>query len=270
MPDLSEPDREQLDRVVEIVRDVLGPAVTGAYLFGSATLGGLRPESDLDVLVIVRRPATRAEKERFVERLLAISGRPAPEGRWRRVEVTIVAEPEIRPWRYPPRMDFQYGDWLREAFASGDPAPWQEAENPDMASLLTMVLLADWPLLGPAPADVLDPVPHWDLLEATASGLALDEIVAGLDVDETRNVILTLARVWSTTATGAIRSKDAAADWALARLPEEHRPVLARARAIYLGDEEERWDDLRPRLQPHVEYVVEEIGRCRSTRVGSS
>jgi predicted nucleotidyltransferase len=123
-------DLEQLDRVVTIVRDVLGPEVAGAYLFGSAVPGGLRPESDLDVLVVSRRPTTLDEKKRLVERLLPISGRPAPEGHWRRVEVTIVAEPEIRPWRYPPRMDFQYGDWLRGAFESGDSEPWQTMENP--------------------------------------------------------------------------------------------------------------------------------------------
>ena len=57
---------------------------------------------------------------------------------------------------------------------------------------------------------------------------------------------------------------DAAADWALARLPEEHRPVLARARGVYLGEEDERWDDLRPRLRPHADFVVQEIERAVS------
>ena len=73
----------------------------------------------------------------------------------------------------------------------------------------------------------------------------IEPLLADLD-DDTRNVVLTLARIWTTLGTGEFRSKDAAADWALERLPEEHRAVLARARAIYLGDEPERWDDLRP------------------------
>jgi hypothetical protein len=34
---------------------------------------------------------------------------------------------------------------------------------------------------------------------------------------------------------------------ALDRLPEEPKAVLARARAIYLGDEQDRWDDVRDR-----------------------
>jgi Aminoglycoside adenylyltransferase, C-terminal domain len=152
-------------------------------------------------------------------------------------------------------MDFQHGDWLSAHFEAGDLEPWPTT-NPDLASLITMALLADRPLRGPAPADVFDPVPHDDLIRAITGelGALLDD----LDSD-TRNVILTLARIWSTVETGAVRSKDAAADWTLARLPEEHRAVLARARAIYVGEEEERWDDLRPRIQPHAEHVVARI-----------
>ena len=95
---------------------------------------------------------------------------------------------------------------------------------------------------------------------------AMFDCVPGLlaDVDgDTRNVVLTGARVWSTLVTGESRPKDAAADWALARLPEAHRLVLERARAIYVGDEEEHWDDLRARVRPHVEHVVAEIEKTR-------
>jgi predicted nucleotidyltransferase len=240
------------------VRDVLGPAVVGAYLFGSAVEGGLKPESDLDVLAVSTRPTTREEKQRLVERLLGISGRRTADGRWRRVELTIVVESEIRPWRFPPTMDFQYGDWLRGEFESGNVTPWPSTTNPDLASLITMVLLADTPVLGPPPARILDPVPHDDLVRAITGDL--ESLLADLD-DDTRNVILTLARIWSTVATGDIRSKDAAAEWALDRLPAEHRPVLVHARAIYLGEEKERWDDLGPRVRPYADQVVAEIGR---------
>ena len=248
-------DREQLDRVVELVGDVLGPDLVGAYLFGSAVLGGLKPESDLDVLAVAARRTTRDEKRRLVERLLSISGRSTPHGRRRRVELTIAVESEVNPWRYPPRMDFQYGDWLRAEFEAGDLEPWPPT-NPDLASLITMSALANRPLHGPAPADVFAPVPHDDLIRAITGeiGGLLDD----LDSD-TRNAILTLARIWSTVETGDIRSKDAAADWALARLPEQHRAVLARARAIYLAQEDYRWDDLRPRIRPHAEHVVARI-----------
>jgi streptomycin 3"-adenylyltransferase len=119
-----------------------------------------------------------------------------------------------------------------------------------------MVLRADAPLYGPAPAALLDPVPPADLRRAIVSGVP--QLMAELDTD-TRNVLLTLARVWTTLVTGGIRSKDAAADWALERLPAGHRPVLARARAVYLGDEEEHWEDLRPRVRPCAGFLVRAI-----------
>jgi streptomycin 3"-adenylyltransferase len=121
-----------------------------------------------------------------------------------------------------------------------------------------MALLANRSLSGPPPADVFDPVPRDDLVRAMVDDMG--RLVGDLDSD-TANVLLTLARIWSTVATGEIRSKDAAADWALPRLPQEHRAVLVHARAIYVGEEEERWNDLQPWIGPHAKYVVNEIKR---------
>src|SRR6266511_2299970 len=120
---MRDADEQQLDRVLTLVGDVLGTDAVGAYLFGSAVLGGLQPRSDLDLFVVSKRETTREEKQRLVDRLLAISGRSTPHGMWRRVELTIVVESEIRPWRYPPRFDFQYGQRWRGAFESGSLAP---------------------------------------------------------------------------------------------------------------------------------------------------
>ncbi len=251
-------DQQQLDRVLTLVRDVLNSDAVGAYLFGSAVLGGLRSESDVDVLLVSKRGTTREEKQLLVERLLAISGRTTPKGRWRRIELTIVVEGEVKPWRYPPRFDFQYGDWLRGEFEKGNVEPWPTTVNADLATLITMVILGNTPLFGPPPEEVFDPVPQEDLIRAMVA--AIDQLRANLSSD-TRNVILTLARIWSTVATGTIRSKDAAADWVLDRLPREHRPVLARARAIYLGEHADSWDDLTDHLEPHVDHVVGQIRR---------
>jgi len=258
---MSDGDQEQLDRVLALVSDVLGPAVVGAYLFGSAVLGGLRPRSDLDVFVVSRRPTSREERQRLVDRLLAISWVRTPQGMLRGIELTIVVQSEIKPWRYPPRRDFQYGQWVRVALERGDVEPWRTTTDPDLASLITQVLLTNRPLLGPPPAAVFDPVPHDDLLRAIVSDV--DAWVGKLDSD-TRNVILALARIWSTLATGVVSSKDVAADWALARLPEEHRAVLARARAIYLGDEDERWDGVEHQVRRYADYVRGELNRLNA------
>ncbi|MFJ8107416.1 aminoglycoside adenylyltransferase family protein [Streptomyces sp. NPDC096132] len=245
------PEGPTTDQLLDLVRTTLGDdLLLGVYLHGSAVLGGLRPHSDVDVLVVARKSLTTRQRRRLLDELLVLSGR---DGR-RYVELTVVVRSEVRPWRYPPVCDFLYGDWLRGDYERGtvpEPEPM-----PDLAPLLTMTLLGDTPLYGPPPAEVLDPVPYDDLVRAITAGVP--ELMADLAHD-TRNVLLTLARIRTTLATGAVRSKDAAADWVLARLPEEHRPVLARARAIYLGEAEEGWDDLRDRVGPCAEYLARAV-----------
>lgn len=243
---------DQIRSLLRIVSDVLGDDVVGVYLFGSAVLGGLRLHSDIDVMVVSTRPTTRPEKQRLVAQLLDLSGRP------RHLELTIVVEGDIRPWRYPPRMDLQYGDWWREEFESGDVAPGGSATNPDLASLIRMVLIADTPLAGPSPTDVFEPVPRRDYVAALTHGL--DGLLQDLESD-TRNVVLTLARIWSSIVTDEVRSKDAAADWALPLLPAKLQPVLAEARAIYLGEQEEESETFQVEVRSFVELVVAEIRR---------
>lgn len=221
---------EQLDRVVALLRDTFPDSLAGAYLFGSATAGGLKPTSDLDVLGVVKRRSTRDERRRLIESLLELSKRP------RLLEVTLVVGSDVRPWRYPPRMELQFGDWWRDDFGRGL-EPWPE-QNPDLATLLAMVLRSGRPLHGPPPAELLEPVPIEDVKRAAEDGL--QKILADLDGD-TRNVLLTLARIRCTAETGEIRSKDEAAAWALARQPSE---AIARARASYLAGDYGEWDDL--------------------------
>ncbi len=80
--------REQVDGVVALVRDVLGEDVVGAYLHGSSVLGGLGPRSDIDVLVVSRRPTTRAEKRRLVDGMRALSIPPGRLAEGRPLELT--------------------------------------------------------------------------------------------------------------------------------------------------------------------------------------
>lgn len=227
----------QLDDVLGLVVGVLGrDAVIGAYPHGSAVLSELRPRSDLDVLVLVERPTTEAERRSITNGLLGISG-------WRRrhpddrpVELTIVVQADVVPWRYPPRSDYQYGEWLRAEYEAGlTPGP---GESPDVAPLLTMALQGGRALSGPPPDEVFDPVPASDLRRAIVEGIP--GLLADLDGDEA-NVLLTFARIWTTLATGRVVSKDAAANWVLERLPAAHRPTIERARDVYLGTSADGW-----------------------------
>jgi streptomycin 3"-adenylyltransferase len=251
----------QVDRAIARLRAALADDLVAVWLSGSAVHGGLKPSSDLDLIAISRRPTARAEQRVLVDGLLEISGRRATAGPARSIELSVVVDADVRPWRFPPRLDFQYGDWWRPEFEAGELQPWT-TPNPDLAILLATALLAAHPLLGPPPAKVLERVPRDDLVRAMLDGIP--GLLAELETD-TRNVVLTLARIWMTLETGQIVAKDVAAGWALARLPAEQHEVLSRARANYLGEAEERWEDLRPAVRDQAARLVEEIGRVSRT-----
>jgi Domain of unknown function (DUF4111) len=195
-------------------------------------------------LVVSRLPMDDRERQALLKGLLTTSGA-------RPVELTVVVRSEVRPWRMPPTGDFLYGEWLRGEFeASRLPQPHP---MPDLAVLVTMMLAGNHPLVGPPAAQVLYPVPQVDLVAACLAGIP--GLLHDLDSD-TRNIVLTLARIWTTLATGEIRSKDAAADWALNQLPPGCRPVLAYARELYLSSRysEETWsDELKAPLRSYLD-----------------
>lgn len=248
---------EQVDAALDVIRTAIEPdAIVGVYLYGSAVAGGLQPDSDVDLFVLVTRRRTRGEKLALIAGLRPISRRSLRPAGWRPLEVSVVAQPDVRPWRYPPMLDFQYGEWLdddelRDAVERGP------TETPDLAVLVEMVRTTARPLAGPQASEVLDPVPRADIVRAI-----IDEVSSLLDdlADDTRNVLLTLARMWCTVETGEIRSKDTAAAWALERLPEADRPQLATARALYVAGGFGTWD--ADAVRATTDALVERIRRA--------
>lgn len=252
---LNNETEEQISQCLNLLKDIFGQNLLGVYLYGSSILGGLQKYSDIDLFVVSDRSTTHAEKAKLAISLLQVSGIYMKSSKLP-IEMTIVEKSEINPWHYPPHFDFQYGDWLRKKFESGIIEPWPTKEMPDLALLITQVLLASKTLLGLKPDQLLHKVPYKDFMIATTH--AFKNLMSDLNSD-TRNVLLTYARIWSTLKTDAIRSKPAAADWAIDRLPEKYRPVMKRAKAICTGEENEYWDDIQPLVKPCADFIVNQI-----------
>lgn len=127
---------------------------------------------------------------------------------------------------------------------------------PDLAVLVTQVLLRSETLWGLEPSQLLVEVPYHDFMKAMLHDV--DRLVADIEHD-TRNVLLTFARIWSTLETDTIRSKPAAADWVINHLPEKHKPVMKRAKSICIGAENEYWDDIKMLIKPCADFMVDKI-----------
>jgi len=235
----------QVREATEALGRTLQGALLAVYLHGSTVSGGLRPRSDIDLLVVVDRPLTLTQRRDLLSALLRLSGRhPSSPGGPRCIEVMVFVGPEIAAPDFPVRAEFTYGEWLREAFEAGEvPMPTRDPEN-------TLVLAQAWaearPLLGPEAAALLPDI-AWEQVRAAMRDL-LPRLLGGLEGDE-RNVLLTLARMWRTAASGAFVTKDAAAAWAAPRVPDDVAATLMLACEGYLGraddDWTERWEAAR-------------------------
>ena len=198
----------------------------GVYLFGSAVQGGL-PMNERSRHPRRARPPDDARRSPTPDRRPPRNGHApsaptptAPRGHYRR-------RVEVHPWRYPPPLELQYGDWWRGELPAGE-EPWT-SPTPDLAMVLTSVRDPAWRSSALRPIRGARPGPSADLKQACRD--VIPELLPGLEADDTRNAILTLARIWFTLATGRIESKDVAAAWALDRLPNGAGKALRRARA---------------------------------------
>lgn len=235
-PQTDRPLPKEAKAACDILARELGESMIGVYLFGSALKGGLRPNSDVDVLAIVDQPPEEQACRRLVEALMRVSGSPANDGSPRPLEVTLLCRQALVPWRYPPRSELVYGEWLREEFEQGRIPP--AAADPDLVVVLATARQASLALCGPELAELIAPIPEADLRRAIVD--SLPALTDGLRGDE-RNVLLTLARMWMTLETGEIVPKDVAAAWALERLPQEFQAEMVLARHAYLAGGDEDW-----------------------------
>ena len=229
---------KQVQQAVTLAKLLLEDAkILGIYLYGSATMATLRPDSDIDLLIITEARMDDGTRTALTKGLRTLSGTVGCIEK-RPLEVTVVCRGDIVPWQFPPRCEYMYGEWLREELDAG--AIPQADPEPELALLLWQARLHSLTLFGAACETVVPPLSFAQLKEAMA-GL-LPSLLAGYKGDE-RNVLLTLARMWFSLETAEMTTKDKAAAWAMPKLPPSLAPLLETARAAYLGETKARWDD---------------------------
>ena len=255
MANIEIPDEAK--RAQSVVEGVLGDSIIGIYLFGSAVVGGLKRDSDVDILVAVSDPPTFEQRKALVSQLMSVSGAIGNPQAIRPLELTVMTVSDVVPWQFPPRAEFVYGEWLREEFEAGSvPEP---VRDPDLAIVLKKVIDNSLPLYGTDAANLFEPVPLPDIRMAIRD--SLPNLLAETTGDE-RNVVLTLSRMWLTAATGDIAPKDTAAHWAEKKAPPDHAVLLQYAREGYLGKVEDRWEENQENFEALVSYMKKSIEAC--------
>ncbi len=108
----------QTEAACRLITRVTGDTLRAIHLYGSAVAGGLKPNSDIDLLVTICQPLTEAQRATLMQELLALS---SPPGRQQKNALWRSLSCFIRSW-FPgvfhlPEM--QFGEWLREDIYQG-------------------------------------------------------------------------------------------------------------------------------------------------------
>jgi len=242
----------QLSQAHVVIERHLASTLLAVHLYGSALDGGLKPTSDIDLLVTVSTRPDDAVRQALLLDLLEVSAPPRQSATLRALEVTLLVHSDIVPWRYPARRELQFGEWLRKDILAGCFGP--AVLDADLAILLTKARHNSIALIGPPAQDFFDPVPESDFSRVLTDTLTLWNAPPDWAGDE-RNIVLTLARIWYSAATGKIAPKDVAAGWVLERLPAEHQPVLLEAQQDYLGHREEHLAARQEAVAAFIRFV---------------
>ena len=219
----------QIQTTTQFLINILGDSLKAIYLYGSYVEGGLKHKSDIDLFVVIDAELKQETKQLLSNELLLLSGSIDNKENKRYLEITIVNQVEFSSLKLPIHREFQYGEWLREAFLGGYIS--ERTLDQDLTLLLRQIRQCSLTLYG-IPADELIPVisdKEFKLAIVSLLPTCMEELE-----DDTTNVILTLCRMIYSLETGKITSKDKAVDYILNAIPERFCGLLLDSKNKYL------------------------------------
>ncbi|MCT8265360.1 aminoglycoside adenylyltransferase family protein [Proteus terrae] len=243
----------QIQQALNSLKRIFRDNLDAIYLHGSSVSGGLKPTSDIDLLVIVKAALSKDEKKLLIEDLLATSGRYPYDKLGRRpLEIAIFVGDQLQSSQYPARCEFIYGEWLRDTFEQGISSV--EHDDPEYTLMLAQAKKDSKLLWGDS--FILPEIGIQQIRKALLD--SLPNLISSIEGDE-RNVVLTLARMWFTMSSGKFVSKDVAANWSINKIPNEFIEIITVARDEYLYGTNVEWTKYNELLPLIVDYFSAQI-----------
>ena len=252
---LNPPDRKELliSRFTKMSKAILSDRLTGIYLHGSSVMGCYQPKrSDLDFLVVVHTALSDAEKQTFMDSLLALDQECPGKG----IEMSIVTKDVCNPFVYPTPFILHYSrmhtEWYRR-----DPEDYirkMKGSDRDLAAHFTVIRSRGRCLYGLPIQDLFGEVPERDYLDSIWND------VSGAEEEITENpmyLTLNLARVLAFLREKKVISKKEGGEWGLDHLPEQYRSLIHSALREYGTGDEVRYN---PELaKDYAAYMLGQI-----------
>ena len=217
-----------------LLRRLLGDELVAAYLIGSGALGGVAPAvSDVDIVAVCATTPTDERRGAVIDGLATLAGTWPLRG----LEFVLYTREAVAAPARRPRFEVNLDVGPRMPFhLSLDPA-----DEPAHWFLLDLSILRDHGrvLAGPAPREVVGPIPRRWLLEALRDSLAWHRA----DEPSLAQSVLNAGRGWRFAAEGVWSSKPDAAAWS--RVRTDDPATVDTALAIRAGDQARPLDPAR-------------------------
>jgi predicted nucleotidyltransferase len=255
-----EDGRTQIAALLEGLQEALGDRLVSVVLHGSLAMNCFNPRrSDLDLLVVTRTALPLTTKRRLALLMLKSSRKPYP------VEVSIIDQAVLHPWKYPTPFEFHFSEEWRQAFnesilEGGTPRTLAEDGDPDLAAHVAIARRRGVALFGPEPAELFPVIPEEDYLDSILRNVTDDLYGLTIRTGQPVYAILNACRVYAHLRTEQIYSKAEGGEWALHGLPARHHPLIQQALKYYRGDTDDR-DFPREGLQEFVDFMRTDFDR---------
>jgi len=220
MPRLPAQVQALLDALSAGLPPALGRNLVGIYLYGSLTQRAFNPaRSDIDLIVVSRRPLSAAQFRRTAELLERLGAKNS----WgQKLQLTFLLRDSVLETGQSA-CSYQFGA-LKRTGTDGNPIIWLN------------VLKSGVVLYGQDPADFVPPISRARLNAALR--LELEYLRDELSDRESEwagkyfyraYAVLTLCRILYSWHTGRVSSKPVAARWAMKQLPAQWHPLIEQA-----------------------------------------
>lgn len=205
-----------LERFAAMTRRTLGENAVGIYLHGSAVMGCFNPKkSDLDLLIVVDREPTDAEKGNFLDGILELNGDAPAKG----LELSVLRREHCKPFVHPAPFDFHFSN-AHLRWATEDREGYirtMKGVDPDLAAHVTILNHRGSCIWGLPIGEVFGPVRREDYIDAI--WYDVENAVEDVKKDP-MYITLNLCRVLAYLRDGLILSKAEGGQWGIRAYPE--------------------------------------------------
>jgi predicted nucleotidyltransferase len=220
--------------ILKETKHIVKEDMIGFYIHGSLAMGGFNPnKSDIDLLVVTKRPLTVERKRRLVQLFLNYSTRPYP------IEVSFLNENQLQNWEHPSSFDFHYSEDWRERYNNELTKRvfiQEKIKDNDLAAHITVTYHRGICVEGKPIKEVFPLVPRSHYISSIMSDF--QDCLKNVE----KNPIyctLNFLRVYWYLKEGVISSKKEAGEWGLLHLPQEYHSTIGKVLDGYTNEKKE-------------------------------